>query len=151
MYRRPRCEILFVEDNSADIRLIKEAFGECADCALHFCTDGAQALAFLRRESVYESVERPNLVVLDLNLPQIDGREVLRQIRENENLRQLPVLILSTSESQRDIKLAYQLGATCFLTKPQDLDGFFALMQSLYSFWAKWTVYPEDTRMHALV
>ncbi len=144
MYRRPKCEILIVEDNPADIRLMKEAIGTSSESRLHVCANGAEALEFLRRQKSYTSVPRPNIVLLDLNLPQIDGREVLRQVKSDDSLRTIPVLVLSTSESQRDINMAYQLGASCFLTKPQDLDGFFALMRSIHSFWAQWTVYPGE-------
>ena len=150
MYRRPKCEFLIVEDNPADIRLMKEAFGQNTDCRLHVCMNGVQALEFLRHEDPFASAPRPNLVLLDLNLPQIDGREVLRQLKSDESLKLIPVLVLSTSESQRDIAMAYELGASCFLTKPQDLDGFFALMRAIYTFWAQWAAYPEETRVRTL-
>lgn len=113
------------------------------DGNLHVCTNGTEALEFLRQETKYGEAPKPSLVLLDLNMPQIDGWEVLRQMKADEKLRSIPVLVLTTSESQRDVNLAYQLGASCFLTKPQDLDEFFGLMAAIQEFWLKRAQFPD--------
>jgi two-component system, chemotaxis family, response regulator Rcp1 len=129
-------EILLVEDNPADARLTREVFeGGRLSTHLNVVCDGEQALAFLRREGVYESAPRPKLVLLDLNLPRKDGREVLEELKSDTRLCRIPVIVLTTSAAQTDIMRAYELQANCFITKPLDLDEYFAVVRSIEDFW----------------
>jgi len=118
-------DVLLVEDSPGDVRLTREAFKDAkVHVNLHVASDGAEALAFLRREGEYAGVPRPDLILLDLNLPKKDGREVLAEIKESSTLRSIPVVILTTSASEEDILRSYMLHANCYITKPVDLDGF---------------------------
>jgi chemotaxis family two-component system response regulator Rcp1 len=129
-------EILLVEDNPADARLTREVFeGGRLSTHLNVVSDGEQALAFLRREGIYESAPRPKLVLLDLNLPRKDGREVLEELKSDGKLCRIPVIVLTTSAAQTDIMRAYELQANCFITKPLDLDEYFAVVRSIEDFW----------------
>jgi two-component system, chemotaxis family, response regulator Rcp1 len=129
-------EILLVEDNPADARLTREVFeGGRLSTHLNVVSDGEQALAFLRREGIYESAPRPKLVLLDLNLPRKDGREVLEELKSDPRLCRIPVIVLTTSAAQTDIMRAYELQANCFITKPLDLDEYFAVVRSIEDFW----------------
>ena len=129
-------EILLVEDNPADARLTREVFeGGRLSTHLNVVSDGEQALAFLRREGIYESAPRPKLVLLDLNLPRKDGREVLAELKTDAKLCRIPVIVLTTSAAQTDIMRAYELQANCFITKPLDLDEYFAVVRSIEDFW----------------
>ena len=129
-------EILLVEDNPADARLTREVFeGGRLSTHLNVVSDGEQALAFLRREGIYESAPRPKLVLLDLNLPRKDGREVLEELKADKQLCRIPVIVLTTSAAQTDIMRAYELQANCFITKPLDLDEYFAVVRSIEDFW----------------
>jgi CheY-like chemotaxis protein len=129
-------EILLVEDNPADARLTREVFeGGRLSTHLNVVSDGEQALAFLRREGIYESAPRPKLVLLDLNLPRKDGREVLEELKSDSRLCRIPVIVLTTSAAQTDIMRAYELQANCFITKPLDLDEYFAVVRSIEDFW----------------
>ena len=129
-------EILLVEDNPADARLTREVFeGGRLSTHLNVVSDGEQALAFLRREGIYESAPRPKLVLLDLNLPRKDGREVLEELKGDPALCRIPVIVLTTSAAQTDIMRAYELQANCFITKPLDLDEYFAVVRSIEDFW----------------
>ena len=129
-------EILLVEDNPADARLTREVFeGGRLSTHLNVGSDGEQALAFLRREGIYESAPRPKLVLLDLNLPRKDGREVLEELKRDSTLCRIPVIVLTTSAAQSDIMRAYELQANCFITKPLDLDEYFAVVRSIEDFW----------------
>ena len=129
-------EILLVEDNPADARLTREVFeGGRLSTHLNVVSDGEQALAFLRREGIYESAPRPKLVLLDLNLPRKDGREVLEELKADSALCRIPVIVLTTSAAQTDIMRAYELQANCFITKPLDLDEYFAVVRSIEDFW----------------
>lgn len=129
-------EILLVEDNPADSRLVEEAFAE-QPRPLHLSVtpDGVEALAFLRREGRYAIAPHPDLILLDLNLPRKDGREVLAAVKADPALRRIPVLVLTTSDAPADIARAYDLHANCFLTKDPDLDRFFALLHETLHFW----------------
>jgi CheY-like chemotaxis protein len=132
----PALEVLLVEDNPGDVRLTQEAFrGAGMELPLHVVSDGVEAMAFLRREGEFARVPRPDLVLLDLNLPRMDGREVLARIKEDEGLRTIPTVILTTSEAESDILKSYQLQANCYLSKPQRLDEFEALVRSVNDFW----------------
>ncbi len=129
-------EILLVEDNPGDIRLTREALGEAkVRNNLHVATDGVEAMAFLRQQAPYANAARPDLVLLDLNLPRKDGREVLQEIKADPALRYLPVVVLTTSSAERDILESYQLYANCYITKPVDLDQFLKVVTSIEDFW----------------
>jgi CheY-like chemotaxis protein len=129
-------EILLVDDNPGDVRLTQEAFSEGKVCnCMSVAADGVQALAFLRREGEYADAPRPDLVLLDLNLPKKDGREVLAEIKSDDNLKRIPVVILTTSEAEQDILSSYELHANCYITKPVNLDQFFRVVQYVEDFW----------------
>ncbi len=129
-------EILMVEDNPGDIRLTMEALKEAkVRNNLHTVEDGVEALAFLRREGRYAEAPRPDLVLLDLNLPKMNGREVLAEIKEDPDLRRIPVVILTISQAEQDIVKSYNLHANCYITKPVDLDQFLEVVKSIENFW----------------
>jgi len=129
-------EILLVEDNPGDVRLTMEAFREVRGCnRIHTVYDGMEALAFLNREGSYVNVPFPDLILLDLNLPKKDGREVLSSIKANERTRRIPVVVLTTSKSEEDIAKSYELQANCYVTKPVDLDRFLEVVRSIGDFW----------------
>jgi CheY-like chemotaxis protein len=129
-------EILLVEDNPGDVRLTMEALREAKVCnRIHTVYDGMQALAFLNRVGSYVNVPSPDLILLDLNLPKKDGREVLASIKANERIRHIPVVILTTSKSEEDIVKSYELQASCYVTKPVDLDQFLEVVKSIGDFW----------------
>ena len=130
----PPIDILLVEDNPADVRLTQEAFKDArVPNRLHVARDGVEALSMLRDAT--GAVPRPDLILLDLNLPRKDGREVLQDIKHDEVLRHIPVVIFSTSQSEQDVARSYRLGANAFVTKPVDIDRFFQVIQSLEQFW----------------
>jgi chemotaxis family two-component system response regulator Rcp1 len=129
-------EILLVEDNPADVRLTKEALkGSKVSNNLVVLGDGEQALAFLRREGKYADARRPDLILLDLNLPRKDGREVLADVKADPDLRRIPVVVLTTSAGEEDVLRAYNLQAACYITKPVDLDQFIKVVRSIEDFW----------------
>ncbi|HZI80593.1 MAG TPA: response regulator [Vicinamibacterales bacterium] len=131
---RPPIEILLVEDNAADVRLTMEALKEArVSNRLHVARDGVEALHMLRDGS--GAVPRPDLVLLDLNLPRKDGREVLQQIKQDEALRHIPVVILTTSQAEQDVVQSYRLGANAFVTKPVEIEHFFQVFRSIEQFW----------------
>ncbi|HEY3378147.1 MAG TPA: response regulator [Armatimonadota bacterium] len=129
-------EILLVEDNPGDIRLTMEALKEGKmSNRVHVAKDGVEALAFLRREGDNVDAPRPDLILLDLNLPRKDGREVLAVIKADDSLRRIPVVILTTSMAEQDILRTYDLHANCYITKPVDIDQFIRVVQSIEDFW----------------
>jgi chemotaxis family two-component system response regulator Rcp1 len=129
-------EILLVEDSPGDIRLMMEAFKEGGFCGrLHVTRDGEEALAFLHREGKYADSPRPSLILLDLNLPRKHGHEVLAHIKQEEKLRRIPVMILSTSTNVQDIRNCYDLHANCYVPKPIGLDALIQLGKLIDSFW----------------
>jgi two-component system, chemotaxis family, response regulator Rcp1 len=129
-------DVLLVEDSVGDIRLTREAFKDAkVHIKLHVAADGADAMAFLKREGPHADAPRPDLILLDLNLPKKDGREVLKEIKESPTLGVIPVVILTTSASEADILRTYQLHANCYITKPVDLEGFLKVVKSIDSFW----------------
>ena len=131
-------EVLLVEDSPGDVRLTKEAFSTANPLIhLHVATDGVEAMAFLRHEGVHALAPRPDLILLDLNLPKMDGREVLGHIKKDESLRMIPTVILTTSDAEGDITKSYQLQANCYLNKPVQLDAFEGLVKSINDFWLK--------------
>jgi chemotaxis family two-component system response regulator Rcp1 len=129
-------EILLVEDSPGDVRLTKEALRDSSTSLhLHVASDGVEAMAFLRREGLHTNAPRPDLILLDLNLPKMDGREVLNLIKNDDTLRTIPTIILTTSEAEADIARSYQLQANCYLSKPVQLDIFEGLVRSVCDFW----------------
>ncbi len=133
--RRP-IEILLVEDNLGDIRLDQEIFAECGvPNHLTVARDGEEAMACLRREGRYAATPRPDLILLDLNLPRKNGREVLAEVKADPGLRRIPIVILTTSSAERDVFESYDLHANCYLTKPVQLDEFIGLVRAIKSFW----------------
>jgi chemotaxis family two-component system response regulator Rcp1 len=129
-------EVLLVEDSPGDVRLTQEAFRD-ANMAihLHVASDGVEAMDFLRQQGAHAHAPRPDLILLDLNLPRMDGREVLAQIKADASLKMIPTVILTTSESEADIVKSYQLQANCYLSKPVQLDAFESLVGSINDFW----------------
>ncbi len=131
-------EILLVEDNPGDARLAREAFSQSTvPNHMHHARDGEQAIAFLRRQGQWKDAPTPDLVLLDLNLPRRDGREVLEDIKTDPILRQIPVVVLTSSQAQEDILRSYRLHANCFITKPGNLEELIEVMQGIEQFWFK--------------
>jgi chemotaxis family two-component system response regulator Rcp1 len=129
-------EILLVEDNPGDSRLAKEALKESKlKNNLYVAEDGVEAMNFLYKKGKYSKVPRPDLVILDLNLPKKDGREVLAEIKNDDNLKRIPVVILTISKAEEDILKTYNLHANCYVTKPLDLDQFMKVVRSIKDFW----------------
>lgn len=129
-------QVLLVEDSPGDVRLTREALRDAnVDIQLHVASDGVEALAFLRREDAHAGAPRPDLILLDLNLPRMDGREVLAWIKADPDLKTIPTIILTTSEAEDDIVTSYQLQANSYLSKPVQLDRFETLVKSINDFW----------------
>jgi CheY-like chemotaxis protein len=129
-------DILLVEDSPGDVRLTKEALREANPrVQIHVACDGVEAMEFLRREGAHADAPRPDLILLDLNLPRMDGREVLGLIKADDDLKTIPTIVLTTSEANADIIESYELQANCFLSKPVQLDAFESLVQSINDFW----------------
>ena len=127
---------LLVEDNPGDVRLTQEALkSHKVQNNLHVVTDGEEAMAFLRKQGKYKDVPRPDIILLDLNLPKKDGREVLAEIKSDQNLKTIPVVIISSSEAEQDIIKSYDLNANCYVTKPVNFDQFIKVVQSINEFW----------------
>lgn len=130
--------ILLVEDNLGDARLVREALSEIgATATLLHVPDGIEALAFLRREGTHAAAARPDLILLDLNLPRKTGREVLAEIKADSLLRRIPVVVLTSSQSEDDVLSVYSLNANCYVPKPADLEHFLTVIRSIESFWFK--------------
>lgn len=129
-------EILLVEDNAADVRLTEEALREGkVRNNLHVARDGMEALEFLKRQGKHAKATRPDLILLDLNLPRRDGREVLAEIKNDPELKMIPVVVLTTSSAEADILKSYKLHANCYITKPVDLEQFVSVVKSIDDFW----------------
>jgi chemotaxis family two-component system response regulator Rcp1 len=129
-------EVLLVEDSPGDVRLTQEALRDANRAIhLHVASDGVEAMAFLRQEGVHVDAPRPNLILLDLNLPKMDGREVLAHIKADDRLKTIPTIILTTSVAEADIVKSYQLQANCYLSKPVQLEAFESLVKSINDFW----------------
>jgi chemotaxis family two-component system response regulator Rcp1 len=129
-------EILLVEDNAGDVRLAQEAFKESkVRNSLFVIEDGVEAMAFLRRQGKYAQAPRPDLILLDLNLPRKDGREVLAEIKADDNLKRIPVVMLTISKAEEDILKAYNLHVNCYITKPIDLEQFMEVVKTIEDFW----------------
>jgi CheY-like chemotaxis protein len=139
-------DVLLVEDDPGDVYLIREAFAHNKVAnALHVVSDGVEALAFLRRRGPYADAPRPDLVLLDLNLPRKDGREILGEIKADEDLRTIPVVVLTTSEAEEDIARSYDLGANAYVTKPVDFDRFIEVVRKVDDFFV--TVVKRSPRL----
>ena len=129
-------DFLLVEDNPGDVRLTQEALkSHKVQNNLHVVTDGEEAMAFLRRQGKYANAPRPDIILLDLNLPKKDGREVLAEIKSDPNLKTIPVVIITSSEAEQDVIKSYNLNANCYVTKPVNLDQFIKVVQSVNDFW----------------
>jgi len=129
-------ELLIVEDNAGDVGLIEEVFEEAKNNNnIHVAEDGEEAVLYLRGEGKFSGSKRPDLILLDLNLPKKDGREVLREIKEDSNLKNIPVIVLTTSTAEKDILRAYDLHANAYVTKPLDFNQFLTVVESIVNFW----------------
>ena len=132
----PAIQVLLVEDNPGDVRLTREAFRDAKmHLEMHVAGDGVAAMEFLRRQGGYPNSPRPDLILLDLNLPRKDGREVLAEIKGDPSLKAIPVVILTTSAADADIERSYLLHANCYISKPVDLEGFLTVIRSIDDFW----------------
>ena len=137
-------EILLIEDNPGDIRLTQEALRDNkVRNSMIVAQDGAEAMAILRREGQYADSPRPDLILLDLNLPKIDGREVLRRIKDDNELRHIPVVILTTSRAEQDVLKAYGLHANCYVAKPLELEQFMEVVRAIEGFWLTVVTLPK--------
>jgi two-component system, chemotaxis family, response regulator Rcp1 len=137
-------DILLVEDNPGDERLTREALKEGKVYSnLHWVKDGVEAMQFLWREGKYGSAPRPEIILLDLNLPRKDGREVLQEIKADDELRRIPVVILTTSKAEEDVLRTYNLHANCYVTKPVDLEKFIVVVKSIDDFWLTVVTLPD--------
>ena len=140
-------EVLLVEDSPGDVRLTQEVFRDANRTVhLHVARDGVAAMAFLRREGAHSAAPRPDLILLDLNLPLMDGREVLARIKEDDDLKLIPTVILTTSDAEVDIARSYQLQANCYLTKPVQLEEFENLVKSINDFWLTKVKLPQQAQ-----
>jgi CheY-like chemotaxis protein len=138
-------EVLLVEDSPGDVRLTREAFKDAKVLInLHVASDGTEAMAFLKRDGGHTNAPRPDLILLDLNLPKKDGREVLQEIKQSPTLKSIPVVILTTSASDADILRSYLLHANCYITKPVDLKGFLNVVKSIDNFWLSVVKLPHE-------
>jgi len=134
--QRPLLDLLLIEDNPSDIRLLTEVFKEAGvPTVMSVARDGEEAMMFLRRRGRFASAPRPALIVLDLNLPRKDGREVLAEIKQDPDLRHIPVVVLTTSSAQQDIQKSYDLHANCYIVKPMGLEEFAQIIRSIQDFW----------------
>lgn len=140
-------EILLVEDNPGDVRLTREALKEGKmRNVMSVARDGAEAMEFLRRQGEFQDAPQPDLILLDLNLPGKDGREVLAEIKEDPDLKRIPVVILTTSMDEQDILKSYDNYANCYITKPLDLDRFIAVVKSVEDFWLEIVKLPPNAK-----
>jgi chemotaxis family two-component system response regulator Rcp1 len=138
-------EFLLAEDNPGDVRLTKEALRESKiSNNLNVVPDGVEAMAFLRREGKYFQAPRPDVILLDLNLPKKDGREVLAEVKADPHLRLIPVVIITSSEAEQDVLRTYELHANCYVTKPVDLEQFIKVIQSIETFWLTIVTLPSS-------
>jgi CheY-like chemotaxis protein len=143
----PIRDLLLVEDSPGDVRLTEEAFrSSSAEIKMHVATDGVEALRFLKREGEHKDAPRPDLILLDLNLPRMHGREVLAQIKADADLKSIPTVILTTSDAEADIVESYKLQANCYLKKPVGLDSFESLVRSINDFWLTRAELPPQGR-----
>lgn len=140
-------EILLAEDNPGDVRLTREALRDTSiSHHLYVVPDGVEALAFLRHQAPYTAAPQPDLIILDLNMPRMDGRRVLALLKSDASLRRIPIVILSSSQNDADIQSAYELQANCYITKPTDLDQFISVVKEIEEFWAVTAELPQGAR-----
>ncbi len=145
-----RVEILLVEDNAGDVRLTREALKEAKVLnTLTVAKDGIEALSLLRRQAPYAHAARPDLILLDLNLPRKDGREVLVEIKADDNLKRIPVVILTTSKNEQDVSKTYNHHANCYITQPVDFEQFITVVKSIDEFWLGIVTLPMNGKHHA--
>ncbi len=138
-------EILLVEDNPGDVRLTKEGLKDSRIVNhIHVVGDGVEAMAFLRKEGKYEEAPRPDLILLDLNLPRKDGRELLAEIKGDHDLKRIPVVVLTSSKAEQDVVMAYDLHANCYIRKPINLNEFSTMMQNFEQFWLAMVTLPPE-------
>lgn len=138
-------ELLLIEDNPADVRLTQEALKDSKLMVrLHHAEDGVQAMQFLRREPPFADAVQPDIILLDLNLPRKDGREVLAEIKADDRLKKIPVVVLTTSADEQDILTTYQLHANCYITKPVDFERFITIVKNIEEFWFSIVRLPRD-------
>jgi len=143
----PETEVLLVDDNPADLDLTREMLNRSKrDFHVSSVEDGEQAMSFLRGQGKYNAAPRPDMIVLDLNLPRKDGREVLSEIRSDPRLARIPVVVFTTSQAISDINRSYELGANCYLRKPGNLDDFRAVVQSMADFWLSYASLPPKEK-----
>ena len=141
-------EILLVEDNPGDVRLTQEALKENkVRNQMNVVEDGLEAIAFLRKQGMYSDVPRPDLILLDLNLPKKDGREVLVEIKEDPDLKRIPVVVLTTSKAEEDIIKMYDHYANCYITKPVELEEFITIIKSIENFWLNIVKLPSESTL----
>jgi CheY-like chemotaxis protein len=139
--------ILLIEDNPGDVRLTQEAFKEGnMSINLDVTMDGVEAIKYLKKENPFEQVVTPDLILLDLNLPKRDGREVLQEIKTDESLKRIPVVVLTTSNAEQDILKSYNLHVNCYINKPVDFDKFFDIIQKIEDFWLTTAILPTMVR-----
>jgi two-component system, chemotaxis family, response regulator Rcp1 len=142
-------QVFLVEDSPGDLRLTREAFRDVNPFVrLDVAKDGVEAMAFLRREGGHVNAARPDLILLDLNLPKMDGRQVLALIKEDADLRSIPTVILTSSELEADVTKSYLLQANCYLSKPMHFEAFHSLVKSINDFWLNSVKFPEHPRAH---
>ena len=138
-------QVLLVEDSPGDVRLTQEAFRDINTAVqLHVVSDGVEAMAFLRHEGAYVNAPRPDLALLDLNLPRMDGREVLACIKADDRLKTIPIVVLTTSDREEDVAKSYQLQANCYLIKPAQLGDFERVVRSINDFWLAQAAFPPQ-------
>src|SRR5277367_1312062 len=141
-------DVLLAEDNPGDVRLMREVMLEInRDVRLHVAYDGVEAVAFLKREGIHAHAPRPSLIFLDLHLPKMDGRDVMTRIKADENLRMIPIIVLTTSQGQLDIVKIYELRASCYVCKPAALKEFESLLRSINDFWLTKAKLPKQTNV----
>lgn len=145
-------QILLVEDSPSDVGLVREAIRMSGQGSLlHVVRDGEEAIAFLRRQDRYSDAPHPDLVLLDLNLPRKDGREVLAEIKSDDTLKCIPVVVLTTSNAEIDVLRTYRLGVNCYLTKPIDFEQFISAVQSIEQFWLRHVTLPPQPSLPAIL
>ena len=138
-------EILLVEDNLADVRLLAEVLKEGKDYhRMNVVTNGVEAMSYLNRKGKFSDAPRPDIILLDLNLPKKDGREVLKEIKSDKKFKRIPVVVLTTSDSEEDVSKSYEYHANCYITKPVDLDQFIQVVNAIESLWLENAALPSE-------
>jgi two-component system, chemotaxis family, response regulator Rcp1 len=138
-------DILLVEDSPGDVRLTLEVFRDAnPSVVLHVAKDGTEAMSFLGRKGSYMNASRPDIILLDLNMPKMDGRQVLAAVKNDETLRTIPIIVLTTSEADADVAKSYQLSANCYLRKPVELEAFEGLVKGINDFWVTMATFPSS-------